>query len=64
MSNEVSIPQEEIDQLMDAMKRLEPYVDHRNDCTTRTGTGPERDYCTCQVDEVVEEVQEALSKFE
>lgn len=49
-----------VDRLQTALNKLEPYVDHRKSCTSRSGTGPERDFCTCGVDDVVEEVDSAI----
>lgn len=52
-----------IDQLKSALDRLEPYIDHRNNCTSRSGDGPKGDFCTCDVDEVVEDVDAALESL-
>lgn len=50
----------DIDRLQKALNDLEPYIDHHQGCLVRSGHGQERDICNCGVDDVVDELDEAI----
>lgn len=56
--------QSSTERLLNALNKLEPYVDHRSDCPIRAGFGPDSDYCTCGVDDVVAEVDDAIQSLD
>lgn len=48
------------------IKKLEPYIDHKKSCpirSTTSVTNPTGEYCTCDVDEIVEEVDSVLRQL-
>lgn len=58
-------PKNKIKALEKAIHGLKPYVGHAKYCKydvsmSWNGSGPESDFCTCHLKEVVEAVQKAL----
>lgn len=51
---------DDVEALIEAVQTLEPYVDHANDCLSRTSNHFRNESCNCDVDEVVASVDDAV----
>lgn len=49
------------EELIEAIRELEPYVRHRKDCTFN-GKSPRGDFCTCGVGDVIDDVDTLMKK--